>query len=220
MDGRRTTSRKETSPTTASPTTPSRGFTTTHGRTRIPRDGESRCCSAPRASRLAMGQAPCGNRRCHPVEGGCANDYVYVFGDPINTSDLDGQRCAPALHTASRTVGYGDFVRSSRALINDRPREAAGLALGTYTTYGPPIAKRVRGKSLFSKGIRAIGRGAAKVFSGPVGLVATGIDAVCSIPDDAFEPQITSPGPSTRNQDGSYTSGGRTGYTNEAGIPR
>jgi hypothetical protein len=26
----------------------------------------------------------------HPVEGGCANDYVYTFGDPINTFDLDG----------------------------------------------------------------------------------------------------------------------------------
>ena len=26
----------------------------------------------------------------HPVEGGCANDYVYVFGDPVNDSDLDG----------------------------------------------------------------------------------------------------------------------------------
>jgi hypothetical protein len=25
-----------------------------------------------------------------PVEGGCANDYTYVHGDPINTSDLDG----------------------------------------------------------------------------------------------------------------------------------
>jgi RHS repeat-associated protein len=25
-----------------------------------------------------------------PVEGGCANDYTYVFGDPINSTDLDG----------------------------------------------------------------------------------------------------------------------------------
>ena len=24
------------------------------------------------------------------MEGGCANDYVYVFGDPINDVDLDG----------------------------------------------------------------------------------------------------------------------------------
>jgi RHS repeat-associated protein len=26
-----------------------------------------------------------------PVEGGCANDYTYVHGDPINQLDLDGE---------------------------------------------------------------------------------------------------------------------------------
>jgi hypothetical protein len=25
------------------------------------------------------------------VEGGCANDYVYGFGDPVNASDLSGK---------------------------------------------------------------------------------------------------------------------------------
>ena len=29
----------------------------------------------------------------HPVEGGSANDYDYVAGDPINNVDLDGTRC-------------------------------------------------------------------------------------------------------------------------------
>lgn len=29
----------------------------------------------------------------HPVEGGSANDYDYVYGDPINNLDLDGQWC-------------------------------------------------------------------------------------------------------------------------------
>jgi RHS repeat-associated protein len=28
-----------------------------------------------------------------PVDGGSANDYDYVSGDPINSTDLDGQRC-------------------------------------------------------------------------------------------------------------------------------
>lgn len=28
-----------------------------------------------------------------PVEGGSANDYDYVFSDPINQNDLDGQVC-------------------------------------------------------------------------------------------------------------------------------
>lgn len=26
-----------------------------------------------------------------PIEGGCANDYMYAFGDPINHPDLTGQ---------------------------------------------------------------------------------------------------------------------------------
>ncbi len=26
-----------------------------------------------------------------PIEGGCANNYTYVFGDPVNTSDLSGK---------------------------------------------------------------------------------------------------------------------------------
>jgi hypothetical protein len=30
-----------------------------------------------------------------PVEGGCANDYVYVHGDPINTFDLNGTQASP-----------------------------------------------------------------------------------------------------------------------------
>lgn len=29
-------------------------------------------------------------RRSHPVEGGSANDYDYVSGDPVNNLDLDG----------------------------------------------------------------------------------------------------------------------------------
>lgn len=34
-----------------------------------------------------------------PVKGGCANAYVYVFGDPVNQSDLSG-RAACETHTS------------------------------------------------------------------------------------------------------------------------
>lgn len=37
-----------------------------------------------------------------PVKGGCANDYVYVHGDPINTSDLAGR--------ASNCRGFVDIT--------------------------------------------------------------------------------------------------------------
>ncbi len=30
-------------------------------------------------------------RAMAPVEGGCANAYVYVYGDPVNASDLSGK---------------------------------------------------------------------------------------------------------------------------------
>jgi RHS repeat-associated protein len=44
-----------------------------------------------------------------PVEGGCANDYTYVHGDPINTFDLDG-RAACEAHT-SREYGVRAEVK-------------------------------------------------------------------------------------------------------------
>jgi hypothetical protein len=28
---------------------------------------------------------------CDPIEGWCANDYMYVHGDLVNSSDLDGR---------------------------------------------------------------------------------------------------------------------------------
>jgi hypothetical protein len=34
---------------------------------------------------------PCPNDFSHPVEGGSADDYDYVSGDPINGFDLDGK---------------------------------------------------------------------------------------------------------------------------------
>jgi RHS repeat-associated protein len=45
-----------------------------------------------------------------PVEGGCANDYTYVMGDPMNTSDLSGR-------------GIGCFLKNNWTSI-------AGIALG------------------------------------------------------------------------------------------
>jgi len=40
-----------------------------------------------------------------PVEGGCANNYVYVFGDPINKQDLDGKGFWGDLWNGIKCVG-------------------------------------------------------------------------------------------------------------------
>jgi RHS repeat-associated protein len=51
-----------------------------------------------------------------PEEGGCANDYAYVFGDPINAGDLGGAKtCAwnsrvDEDHPLTRGKGYGRAV--------------------------------------------------------------------------------------------------------------
>ncbi len=37
-----------------------------------------------------------------PVEGGCANDYVYTYGDPVNTFDVGGTQTSPPNSSQSR----------------------------------------------------------------------------------------------------------------------
>ncbi|MGK2958041.1 MAG: RHS repeat-associated core domain-containing protein [Acidimicrobiales bacterium] len=44
-----------------------------------------------------------------PVQGGCANAYVYVFGDPINSSDLSGRNTRPC-DGFSQTTKYGTIT--------------------------------------------------------------------------------------------------------------
>ena len=66
--------------------------------------------------------------RVDPVEGGCANDYVYVYGDPVNTSDLAGKdwwnpfswtACGVAKNAgkAGRALGFGAAVVGGGALV-------------------------------------------------------------------------------------------------------
>jgi len=40
-----------------------------------------------------------------PVEGGCSNDYAYVFGDPINATDLSGSRSSKCNHSVRKRGG-------------------------------------------------------------------------------------------------------------------
>jgi RHS repeat-associated protein len=65
-----------------------------------------------------------------PVEGGSANDYDYVGGDPINRVDLDGRWCwyCP-ITNAGRAAGRG-VARGARYLARGAARGARYLARG------------------------------------------------------------------------------------------
>lgn len=65
-------------------------------------------------------QGPCLNRGSNPVEGGCANDYVYV-ADPVNQFDLTGmaQSCSNAQDgTGFGGAGLGTLTRQSDGKYN------------------------------------------------------------------------------------------------------
>lgn len=56
---------------------------------------------------MSLGSTTC-SRASHPVEGGCSNDYAYVFGDPVNASDLDGRKCKWS-YVSTGDVEWGTF---------------------------------------------------------------------------------------------------------------
>ncbi|MGI5185565.1 RHS repeat-associated core domain-containing protein [Dactylosporangium sp. CA-152071] len=89
-----------------------------------------------------------------PVEGGCANNYVYVFGDPLNKNDLTGRNvCEITIEKDPRKranvywgsvgaasgagAGYGG-VRAGHALFKGGSMgwRAAGSATGLGSLYG------------------------------------------------------------------------------------
>lgn len=79
-----------------------------------------------------------------PIEGGCANDYAYVHGDPINQMDLSGKSwwnptswtacgIAKGAGTAATWTARGATVAALGALVVGTGGTAA-LALGAAST--------------------------------------------------------------------------------------
>ena len=68
-----------------------------------------------------------------PIEGGCANDYTYAFGDPINHPDLGGQ-----FSIGGFFHGIGCWVSHNWKTVVGVTMTVAGYAL-IDTPFGAPL---------------------------------------------------------------------------------
>ncbi len=103
-----------------------------------------------------------------PVEGGSANDYDYVNGDPVNTTDLDGRCpfCLFALGTGMRWAAphIGRWVvKKAAPWVAKKAAPWVGRQVMRYVAR--PVANVAR----------SVGRGIASALrcSGPVGAWCT-----------------------------------------------
>ena len=98
-----------------------------------------------------------------PVEGGSANDYDYVNGDPVNGLDLAGEcpwcfaitmavtRALVALQRLSRVASL--FLRSARAAVVNAMRTLAVVTANVARQYGPVFGRWLASSSSF--GVRS-----------------------------------------------------------------
>ena len=115
-----------------------------------------------------------------PVEGGCANDYVYTGGDPVNSADLDGRSACPGgwshLRDAWRNTGwhaiYGDAGAYQRRLpANGIANLFGAFRLQVRAWYGFPYRLSVNVASRGAKsGFNNVWNG---VFNGGFGQTLT-----------------------------------------------
>ncbi len=64
-----------------------------------------------------------------PVQGGCANPYTYVFGDPLNHQDLSGRSACGDNATLGFIGGLASFGLSLAALAASGPEVATALGI-------------------------------------------------------------------------------------------
>lgn len=142
-----------------------------------------------------------------PIEGGSANDYDYAAGDPINNLDLDGSRMVrrraagqrgapacpsvvrlPAEFLSSRSYIEGGIALKNGESVSEAVRIGSGSVPSSAVNIGAgQVSRRAPSgrhfgfssvKSWFGKGARVVG----KITGLSVGVVATGVDYLCSMP--------------------------------------
>ncbi|WP_344617325.1 RHS repeat-associated core domain-containing protein [Dactylosporangium salmoneum] len=117
-----------------------------------------------------------------PVAGGCANSYVYVYGDPINSSDLSGKAaCAGIHHLANGDVEIqlgstpsGSLLIGISAVPN--PHQGAGANLAWF---GGDYSVQARGIGLNRSGNSAdLLPGSLLRVSAPAGHLTSGLSGI------------------------------------------
>lgn len=118
-----------------------------------------------------------------PVEGGCANDYMYVHGDPINGSDISGRGCPGWLKNLGSSFGWREAISGVADVFRGNVRRGAGKiwdwAFGNtiqdLATYG--ITRNL------TKLAPAFGKAVARGVSAsslPAALLATNVEYWCA----------------------------------------
>lgn len=82
-----------------------------------------------------------------PVEGGCANDYAYVHGDPINESDASGAKACSNYHNHFDHVNL-DVSEIASNTVNGRGE----VLLDVRTIVDPTYVSHVKRSRLWSRG--------------------------------------------------------------------
>ena len=120
-----------------------------------------------------------------PVEGGCANDYTYVEGDPLQESDLSGRfKCPWGVKGAAQILGWRFLIDGvandtlfTRSTIEGGKGTAAILVLSQLTI--KPSFWREPQPSLFRRALGGVGRVASFLGKAEVGILATAVDYAC-----------------------------------------
>ena len=102
-----------------------------------------------------------------PVEGGSANDYDYVSGDPVNNFDLDGTRCWTGRNKRGGCRGAGLAKRAGSVMNN--PWVQAALVVGACST-GVACGAALVATVGWNAGVRARTRGINGAFVGGTAL--------------------------------------------------